>query len=138
MPDEGPFDFALMYIPAENVYYETIVKDDPEGTESLALYALERRVIPVSPNSFYAYLRVIVLGLKGLRVERDAQEIQARLGRLRGDLDRFRETFEVVGKHLTNAKNKYDESATALGRVEAKLEGVEKQGDQAVLPGPGP
>ena len=139
LPDEGTFDFALMYVPAENVYYEIVVKsDDGAEEEAVAEYAMGRRVIPVSPNSFYAYLRVIVLGLKGLRIERDAQEIQARLGRLRGDLDRFRETFEVVGKHLTNAKNKYDESATALGRVEAKLEGVEKQGDQAVLPGPGP
>ena len=32
------------------------------------------------PTAFYAYLQVIVLGLRGLRIERDAQEIQARLG----------------------------------------------------------
>ncbi len=138
LPDEGTFDFALMYVPAENVYYEIVVKSDDGGEEeAVAEYAMGRRVIPVSPNSFYAYLRVIVLGLRGLGIERDAQEIQARLGRLRGDLDRFRESFEVIGRHLTNAKNKYDESATALGRVEAKLEGIEKQGDQAALPGPG-
>ena len=134
LPDEETFDFALMYIPAENVYYEIVVRDEALEDESVATYAVGRHVIPVSPNSFYAYLRVIVLGLRGLQIERDAQEIQARLTRLRGDLERFREPFDIVGKHLTNARSKYDEAAAALNRVEAKLEGIEGKG-QAALPG---
>ncbi len=136
LPDEGTFDFALMYIPAENVYYEIIVKDEAGEEESVAAYAVGRRVIPVSPNSFYAYLRVIVLGLRGLQIERNALEIQARLSRLRGDLDRFRESFEIIGKHLTNARNKYDEAASALARLEAKVEGIEGQEGHAALPEP--
>jgi DNA recombination protein RmuC len=94
-------------------------------------------VVPVSPNTFYAYLRVIVMGLRGLRIERDAQEIQARLGRLRGDLDKFREAFDVVGRHLTNARNKYDDAAAGLGRLEGKMEGIERDGEQGALPGIG-
>ena len=137
LPDEGTFDFALMYIPAENVYYEIIVKDDSGAEESPAAYAVGRHVIPVSPNSFYAYLQVIVLGLRGLQIEKDAREIQSRLARLRGDVDKFRDPFDVIGKHLTNARNKYDEAATALGRVEAKLEGIEAARDQPALPGLG-
>lgn len=135
LPDERTFDFALMYVPAENVYYEIIVKDEAGEEESLAAYALGRRVIPVSPNSLYAYLRVIVLGLRGLQIERGAIEIQARLTRLRGDLDRFREAFEVMGKHLTNAKNKYEEAASALAHIDAKLEGIERPEAQQSLPG---
>ena len=138
LPDEGTFDFALMYIPAENVYYEIIVKDDALEADSPATYAMGRHVIPVSPNSLYAYLQVIVLGLRGLAIEKDAREIQARLTRLRGDLDRFRDSFDVVGKHLTNARNKYDDAAAGLDRVEAKLEGIEAARDQPTLPGIGP
>ncbi len=134
LPDEGTFDFALMYIPAEHVYYEVVVRDD-EGDEPLLGYALSRRVIPVSPNSFYAYLQVILLGLKGLRIEQNAREIQAALGRLSGDLARFREHFEVLGRHVTNAKNKYEEAAGTLARFEAKLEAIEGRGHQASLPG---
>jgi DNA recombination protein RmuC len=134
LPDEGTFDFALMYIPAENVYYEIIVRDEDEGDDALLTYALSRRVIPVSPNSFYAYLQVILLGLKGLRIEQNAREILATLGRLQGDLGRFREHFDTLGKHITNAKNKYDEAATALTRFETKLEAIEGKG-QAPLPG---
>src|SRR6266852_7198009 len=138
LPDEGTYDFALMYIPAENVYFEAILRDDAIDEDAPAVSATSKRVIPVSPNSLYAYLRVIVLGLKGLQIERSAQDIQARLARLGGDLDKFRDAFDVVGRHLTHARNKYDDAASALNRVEAKLEGIEKPGDQGALPGIAP
>jgi DNA recombination protein RmuC len=137
LPDEGTYDFALMYIPAENVYFEAITRDESSDEDPPGVYAASRRVIPVSPNSLYAYLRVIVLGLRGLAIERSAQDIQERLTRLGGDLDKFREAFDVVGRHLTNARNKYDEAGAALNRVEAKLEGIEKPGGQRALPGVG-
>src|SRR5438046_4748553 len=85
LPDEGTYDFALMYIPAENVYYETIIRDESPTEKSLCLHAMNRHVIPVSPNSFYAYLQAIVLGLKGMKIEDRAKEIIQYLGRLQGD-----------------------------------------------------
>lgn len=122
LPDEGTFDFALMYIPAENIYYETIVRDENLGEEkSIFSYALQKRVIPVSPNSFYAYLQVILLGLKGLQFEKGAQEIIRSLNRLQGDFDRFKSDFELVGTHLTHARSKFDEAEKKLGRLSDKL-----------------
>jgi DNA recombination protein RmuC len=135
VPDEGTFDFALMYIPAEAVYHEIILRDEEQADEALLGYALSRRVIPVSPNSFYAYLQVILLGLRGLRIEQSAREILATLSRLSGDLARFREHFDTLGRHVTNAKNKHDEAAAALARFEAKLENVEGRHGQGELPG---
>jgi DNA recombination protein RmuC len=134
VPDEDTFDFALMYIPAENVYYEVILRD--EMTEdSLLGYALGRRVVPVSPNSFYAYLQVILLGLRGLRIEQNAREILGILGRLQADAARVREHFDTLGRHIANAKNKYDETTTSLARLEGKLEDVAGRGGQPALPG---
>jgi len=120
--DEGTFDFAMMYIPAENVYYEMIVKNEWSDAQPLFQYALSRRVIPVSPNSFYAYLQTILLGLRGMRVEESAREIMDHLARLRKELDLFTGEFRVVGKHLGDAAKRYAEAEKRLGRVESKLE----------------
>lgn len=121
-PDEGTFDFALMYIPAENIYYETIIKnDDYQDETNIYNYGVQRRVFSVSPNTFYAQLHVIALGFKGMEVEKGAKEIIQNLGRLQADLQRFAEEFETVGKHVTNAKNKYDEVARKLDTFEEKL-----------------
>jgi len=122
LPDEGTFDFALMYIPAENIYYESILKDEnPEADRSIFSYAIKKRVIPVSPNSFYAYLQVIVLGLKGLQIEKSARTIFQSLSRLQGDLTRFRTNFQLIGTHLGNARTKYDEAEKRLDKFADKL-----------------
>jgi DNA recombination protein RmuC len=134
VPEESTFEFALMYIPAENVYYEVILRDEA-GEDSLLGYSLSRRVVPVSPNSFYAYLQVILLGLRGFRIEQNAREILALLGRLQADAARLREHFDTMGRHITNAKNKYDETATSLARLEGKIDDVAGRGEQPTLPG---
>lgn len=138
LPDQGTFDFALMYIPAENVYYETIIKDENFGEDkSISMYAIDQHVIPVSPNSFYAYLQAIILGLRGMRVEETAQEIIDSLAQLKGDLDRFRDEFDKLGGHIGNAAKKFDEAEKRLVRFEDKLENAAgkqlEAGDQAKL-----
>jgi len=128
LPQEGTYDFALLYIPAENVYYETITKDESFGEEKGVLnYALNKRVIPVSPNSFYAYLQVIILGLKGLQVEKDALKIQASLSGLKKEIGGLQDDFQLVGKHLTNALNKFEEARRRLDKFNFRLEQIDGQ-----------
>lgn len=139
LPSEGTFDFALLYLPAENVYYETIIKEEGEGNEeSLSHYALTRKVIPVSPNSFYAYLQAIVLGLRGLRIENSAREILASLTQLSNDFKKFYEDFGKVGSHLNDAKTSFDKAERRLGRLEHQLDSIESQESTTALPGTGP
>lgn len=107
LPDEGTLGFALMYIPAENIYYEIIVKPGPAGDSDLVTYAWVKRVIPVSPNTLYAYLEAIALGLKGLQVEEKARQVVELLERLGQDFQRFRKDFETLGSHLSHAGSKY-------------------------------
>jgi DNA recombination protein RmuC len=140
VPDEGTFDFALMYVPAENVYYEIIVRDAEESeAASAATYALAHHVIPVSPNSFYAYLQVIVLGLRGLQIEANAREIQGDLLRVARDLSGVREHLAKLGGHLKNAQHQFAEADRDLDRLGTKLEAIERKGGaaQPELPGTG-
>lgn len=134
LPDEGTYDFALMYIPAENVYYETIIKDEALGDRNLSQYALSKRVIPVSPNSFYAYLQVIVLGLKGMRIEERATEILHYLSRLQGDFAKFRDDFAVLGKHLGHAHASFQASEKRLEKFAQKLLSADAEQEELSSP----
>jgi len=126
LPDEGTFDFALMYVPAENIYYETIIKDETVSEEEgLYSYAMKKRVIPVSPNSFYAHLRVIAMGFKGLQIEKSAKEIFQSLERLGSELQKFSETFETLGNQLSNAKNNFDKADKQLNNLTEKFKTIQ-------------
>jgi DNA recombination protein RmuC len=121
LPDEGTYDFALMYIPAENIYYETIIRDGAPEEKSICHYAMSKHVIPVSPNSLYAYLQAIVLGLKGMKIEDRAKEIIQYLNRLQGDFGKFREEFALLGKHVGHAQASYQSADRRLEQFGHKL-----------------
>jgi DNA recombination protein RmuC len=122
-PGEGTYEFALMYVPAEAVYYELVCGK----TGSLLRYAHDKRVFPVSPTTFTAYLQTIALGLKGMQIEQTAHEVMAFVAQLQGDFLRFKEKFELVGRHLGNARGSYADAEKRLDRFEVKLERASEQ-----------
>ncbi len=122
LPDVNTYEFALMYIPAENIYYEIAIKNE-WGSEDRPLldYALRKKVIPVSPNTLYVYLYTISLGLRGLAVEKNAQLVIDRMMRLQKELARFQDEFSLVGKHLTNAAAAYSKTDKRLGVIAERM-----------------
>jgi DNA recombination protein RmuC len=125
--DESTFDFAFMYIPAENVYYELIVRQEPgeQGTP-LAAHARSRNVVPVSPNTFLAYLHVVLHGLAGLKLQEETREIQSSLLTLAKLLERLREEFGKGAKHLNDARKNFEDADKMLSRLEDKLDQAKK------------
>jgi DNA recombination protein RmuC len=132
LPDQGTFDFALMYVPAENVYYETIIRDEEapggSGLSEMLGYAVSRRVVPVSPNTFYAYLQVILYGLKGMELEKKGAEILDHLHRLQGEVGKFEDEYTKLGTHLDNARGAYERGGKKLAGLETKLGGLLEEG----------
>jgi DNA recombination protein RmuC len=133
-PEDGTYDFAFMYIPVEAVYYEIAC-----GRSSAVLaYAREKRVFPVSPTSFVAYLQVIILGMKGMQIEQHAHEVMAYVASLDKDFTRFKEDFDLVGTHIARAQSKFAEADKRLDKIEAKLEHAsddqEREVDVPVVP----
>jgi len=127
-PAEGTLDFAMMFIPAENVYYETIVKY-PSDTKDKLHYALEKRIIPVSPNLLYAYLMTVVMGMHGLQIEKQAAEIRQNLSKLNASFASYISDWDILGTHISNSYKKYDEAQKRLNRFSIELEQVQAEKD---------
>jgi DNA recombination protein RmuC len=115
-PAEGTFEFAMMYIPAENVYYEIVSNSD------LFNYSMQKRVIPVSPNSFFAYLQVVVFGLKGMQIEENAREILGHISSLKIALDGVQEQYEKLGTSITYTQSRHAELGRKLGKFSTQFE----------------
>jgi len=131
-PDEGTLPFALMFVPAENVYYETIIRNEDDPFQ-LYRHCLEKRVIPVSPNSLYAYLQTIMMGLKGMQVNQQAEAIVRDIESLKIELEKFTKAYDTVGQHIRNAASKMEEGSKLLNKVELRVEGL-AGGDAADQP----
>ncbi len=134
-PAEGTLDFALMYIPAENIYYEVITREEglPEDYNLFA-YAISHRVIPVSPNSFFAYLQTILLGLNGLRLAENITAVLGRLSELQATFDRIDSDFQIVGKHLRNSLKRFDEAEHHLRAFQFQLTALTEVETEKTLP----
>ncbi|OGY21277.1 MAG: hypothetical protein A2126_02135 [Candidatus Woykebacteria bacterium GWB1_45_5] len=103
LPEEGTIDYALMYVPSEPVYYE-IMSNLPE----LSDYAYKKRVLPVSPATFYAYMRAILMSFEGKKIEERARSILAALRGIRSDSEKFGDALRVLTKHINDTKNTSD------------------------------
>ena len=115
---EGTSDFAMMYIPAENIFYEAVINDSfTNKNYELLNYAMSKNVVPVSPNSFYAYLMMVLIGLRGLKIEQEAKTILGDLSRVQEKFGKFYSEYSVVGKHLSNAVGKYNDSAKGAEKL---------------------
>jgi DNA recombination protein RmuC len=132
VPQAQTLDYAFMYIPVEGVYYETMVA--PAEGESIWDYCLQQHIVPVSPNSFLAYLQTILVGLRGMKIEQQAREILVNISQIQRDFQQFSEDFSMVGKHITNAKNRFDDSARRLDKFQNRLEQIEGENPVAALP----
>lgn len=130
-PEHNTLDYAFMYIPVEAIYYETMVHDATGGT--LWDFSLQNKVVPVSPNSFLAYLQTVLIGLRGMKIEQQAKEILQALGQVRRDFSQFTQEYIVLGTHLTNAKNKYEETTRRLDKFTNRLDQIEINTDTKQL-----
>jgi DNA recombination protein RmuC len=133
-PAEGTLDFALMYVPAEAVYAEIVAE---YGDGSVVSAALAKKVIPVSPLHFYTYLSTVSIGMKGMEIEKRANEIVAEINDLKRGVSKIEDPFGKLGGHLDNAKKQYEETSRQISRFVEKLRDIAEKPEipaQAALP----
>lgn len=126
LPSEGTTDFALMYVPAETVYYEIInnIKD-----VDIPSYARSKKVILVSPNTFLLSISAISHWMKDIQLSKETKNIMKRLDLIAKDAHTLSEEFRKLGKHLSNAQGAYSDSEDRLEKMTTKVEKVLETGD---------
>lgn len=119
LPGEGTVDFAVMYVPSEAVYYEII-----RSEEDVNKFAHEKKVFLVSPNSFYYFLKILLIGMEGKRLEENIKQVQTLLQSIHQDATRFSDALSVLNTHVTNSKNAIDRVNTEYAKLSGKIDQV--------------
>jgi DNA recombination protein RmuC len=121
LPDEHTFDYALMFVPSEGVYYELLMTEDQKYGK-LDEYCRVKRVFPVSPNTFYACLSAVAISLQGQKIEENARHLIASLAGLKKQFESFSEVYDKLGTHLRHAQLSYEDADSRLARARKSLE----------------
>lgn len=116
LPDEGTIDYALMYIPSESVYYEIV------NNPSLFEYAAELKVLPVSPTTFYAYIKAILMSFEGQKITEQTKKILSTIKSIQKNYSQTENLLSLLGKHMTNASNAYNSVWLNFGKLGQKIE----------------
>jgi len=120
--EDRSLDVAFMYIPAENIYYETVIRDDEDL--NIKRYCFDKHVVPVSPSTLYAYIQIVLLGMKGMQVSKKAKEILDSIKTMESEFGRVLDSYAMIGGHLTHAQQKYAETDKYLSKFGNKLQGT--------------
>ena len=122
-PEKGTAEFALMFIPSEAIYYETIAETNHMGQPSKLLeYAQEHHVIPVSPNTFYAFLQVVILSIRNVQIYSNVKKIQESLVDLQRSFERFYNKYDEMGRRLNQAAEAYRVGNDHVERYRRRLD----------------
>ncbi len=127
---DNTLPFAFMYVPMEGVYYE-IVRNAEIWNAVVSM-----KVYPVSPNALMPFLSTVVMGLRGMQIEKGARQIMKLLGQMQKSMDKVGEKFDGVGDHLEQARKRWEEAEHAFAGVHEKIQKIaDKQETAALRPG---
>jgi DNA recombination protein RmuC len=121
-PEEDTMDFAFMFIPSEWIYYDLLINKVwtlKVNTVDLIEYAFkEKKVIIVSPTSFYAYLQTVLQWLRALQIEESAKDIQKQVEKLGKHLSAYEEYLEKLWSTLWTTVNHYNTAYKKFNLIE--------------------
>ncbi len=123
-PSENTFDFAFMFIPAEGIYYDLLVSQVGAikvSTRDLLEYAFSKKVLIVSPNSFYAYLQTVLQGLRAMAIEESAQEIRKNIEKLSTHILNFDNFLSKIGNNLKLTVNSYNQAYKEFSKIDKDI-----------------
>ena len=127
-------DFAFMFIPSEGIYYDLLINQVGAvkvNTRDLIEYAFnEKKVIIVSPTSFYAYLQTVIHGLRKMQIEEQTKEIIKNVQKLQQHLLAYDDYMKKMGNNLGTTVNMYNSAYREFKKIDKDVLHISGQGGQ--------
>ena len=120
---EPPFttDFAIMFLPFENIYAEVIRR-----TSLIETLQKEFKIVVTGPTTLGAILNSLQMGFRTLAIQKRTSEVWSVLGAVKTEFGKFGGMLEKVQKNLQNAGDQLEEVMGKRTRaIERKLRQVE-------------
>ena len=118
-------DFALMFLPTEGLYAETLRQ--PGLVEKLQQ---THRVVVVGPTTLTATLSSLRMGFRTLAIEKRSSEVWNVLAAVKTEFSKFGGVLDKVKKQLDTAANTIDQTGVRTRAMERKLRDVEQLPEQ--------
>jgi DNA recombination protein RmuC len=109
-------DFVLMFLPLESSFAAAV-----EGDTKLFSFAWEHKIVPVSPSTLLATLRIIASIWKQEKQSRNALEIARQGGALYDKLAGLMEDIKKIGNSITQLQTNYDAAVNKLSSGKGNL-----------------
>ena len=120
---EPPFttDFAIMFLPFENIYAEVIRR-----TALIETLQKDYKIVVTGPTTLGAILNSLQMGFRTLAIQKRTSEVWSVLGAVKTEFGKFGGMLEKVQKNLQNAGDQLEEVMGKRTRaIERKLRQVE-------------
>ena len=120
---EPPFttDFAIMFLPFENIYAEIIRR-----TSLVEMLQKDLKIVVTGPTTLGAILNSLQMGFRTLAIQKRTSEVWNVLGAVKTEFGKFGGMLEKVQKNLQNAGDQLEEVMGKRTRaIERKLRQVE-------------
>lgn len=120
---EPPFttDFAILFLPFENIYAEVIRR-----TALVETLQKDFKIVVTGPTTLGAILNSLQMGFRTLAIQKRTSEVWSVLGAVKTEFGKFGGMLEKVQKNLQNAGDQLEEVMGKRTRaIERKLRQVE-------------
>jgi len=110
-----------MFIPSEAIFYELLsntIGSIKSSARNLIEFAFEKNVLIVSPTTFMAYLQTVMQGLRALKIEESAKDIQLRVQQLGKHIGAFDLYMVKLGDSLNTTVNHYNTAHKELNKID--------------------
>ncbi|NZA24833.1 DNA recombination protein RmuC [Luteimonas sp. SJ-92] len=127
-------DFAVMFLPTEGLYAETIRRPG-----LVDLLQREHRVVLAGPTTFTALLNSLQMGFRTLAIEKRSSEVWQVLGAVKTEFGKFATVLEKAHGQLDTVQRSLKNAGVRTRQIERKLKTVESLpgGEAQVLLGTG-